>query len=306
MTTLDSIARSSALAIHTSVSHVHVPIRGIAGAAKAAVIWRMVGYTVAGAAAGAAVVVALLVAGPAVDDPTQDFTPTTNAVVPTTISKGPAAPATIPEPQEPRPVAPVAQSEGEETEHAPPDTTPPLLEVTSPSDGEHVSSRFITFSGVTERDAIVTASGKFPVDVDTDGSWSVDLVLTPGANGVVFRALDRAGNESEVRLTVHLDVEELSGTTTTIPDEWVFTANQKYGSCSEPVPYDVFSGKAEPGTTVSVTSPHGSGTAALDGEGNWSVRVEFPTAPYEVEFTVTVKDQAGPTKNFAFVSLYEG
>jgi hypothetical protein len=266
----------------------------------------MVGYTVAGAAAGAAVVVALLVAGPGVDDPTQDFAPTTNAVVPTTISEEPAAPATIPEPQEPQPVAPVAQSEGEEAEHAPPDTTPPLLEVTSHSDGEHVSSRFITFSGVTERDAIVTASGKFPVDVASDGSWSVDLVLTPGANGVVFRALDRAGNKSEIRLTVHLDVEELSGTTTTIPDEWVFTAIQKYGSCSEPVPYDVFSGKAEPGTTVSVTSPHGSGTAAVDGEGNWSVRVEFPTAPYKVEFTVTVKDQTGATKNFAFVSLYEG
>ena len=306
MTTLDSLARSSALAVHTSVSQVQVPIRGIAGAAKAAAIWRMAGYTVAGATAGAAVVVALLMAGPSVDDPTRDFAPTTNAAVPTTIPEEFVALTTIPESQGFQPVAPVPGDASEENDGALPDTTPPLLDVISPSDGEHVDAKFITFSGIAERGAIVTASGKFPVTLDSDGSWSIDLVLTPGANGVVFRALDGAGNESEVRLTVHLDVEEPSETTTTVPAEWVFTANQKYGSCSEPVPYDVFTGKAEPGTTVSVTSPHGSGTAAVDGEGNWSVRVEFKTAPYKVEFTVTVKDLAGVSKTFPFVSLYEG
>jgi hypothetical protein len=306
MTTLDTLARSSALAINSSVSHIQVPARGIAGAAKAVAIWRVVGYALAGATAGAAVVVALLLAGSSVDDPTQDFAPTTNAVVPSTIPDEPVARTTIPESQDALPVAPVSGGDAEKDEGALPDTTPPMLEVTSPSDGEHVSSMFITFSGITERDATVVASGKFPADVGSDGSWSVDLVLTPGANGVVFRAVDPFGNESEVRLTVHLDVEEPSETTTTITSEWVFTADQKYGSCSEPVPYDVFTGKAEPGTTVSVTSPHGGGTVAVDGEGKWSVRVEFKTAPYNVEFTVTVKDQSGASKSYAFVSLYEG
>lgn len=203
-------------------------------------------------------------------------------------------------------MTPVPGDDNDENEGTLPDTTPPLLEVTSPTDGEHVRTKLISFSGITEHDAIVTASGKFPAVVDPDGSWSIALVLTPGANGVVFRALDRAGNESEARLTVFLDVEEPSESTTTIPAEWVFTANQKYGSCSEPVPYDVFTGKAKPGTTVTVTSPHGSGAAAVDGEGNWSVRVEFKTAPHNVEFTVIVSDQAGASKAFPFVSLYEG
>jgi hypothetical protein len=306
MTTLDTLARNSARAIHSSVSDVPVPVASIAAAVQAAAIWRIAGYAVAGATAGAAVVFALLISGPTVDDPTQDFAPTTNAVLPTTIPEEPVAPTTIPESQDFAPVAPPPDNDSEEQESVLPDTTPPLLEVTSPSDGEHFSTKIVTFSGFTEPDATVKASGKFPAAVGPDGSWSVDLVLGPGANGVVFRALDPAGNESEVRLTVHLDVEEPAETTTTTTADWVFTANQKYGSCSEPLPYDVFSGMAKPGTTVWVTSPHGSGTSAVDGGGRWSVRVEFPSAPYNVQFTVTVKDHTGASKTFPFVSLYEG
>ncbi|MFV1970510.1 MAG: hypothetical protein ACC683_05840 [Acidimicrobiia bacterium] len=306
MTTFDTLARNSAQAIHHSVSDVRVPVAGIAAAVQAAAIWRIAGYAVAGATAGAAVVFALLIAGPTADEPAQDFAPTTNAVVPTTIPELPVAPTTIPEPQETQPVAPVPEDDGEEPVSELPDTTPPLLEVTSPSDGDRFSTKIVTFSGITETDATVMASGKFPAAVGSDGSWSIDLVLATGANGVVFRALDPAGNESEVRLTVHLDAEEPPATTTTTAAEWVFTANQKYGTCSEPLPYDVFSGKAKPGTTVTVSSPHGGGTAAVDVDGTWSVRVEFPTASYNVSFTVTVKDYTGASKTFPFVSLYKG
>ena len=64
----------------------------------------------------------------------------------------------------------------------------------------------------------------------------------------MFRAADTAGNTSEMRVTVYLDVEEPvveepKETTTTTIAEWDFTAIQKYGFCSEPVPYDIFSGR---------------------------------------------------------------
>ena len=306
MTTLDALARSSAQSIHTSVSGMRAPVAGIAVVARAAAMWRMASYAVAGAAAGAAVVFAVVMLAPTVDDPVQDVTPTTTAVVPTTIPEVPVAPTTIPDPQRSQPVVPVPGGDSKEPESAVGDTTPPLLEVTSPSDDEHFGTKIVTFSGLTEPDATVQASGKFGAEVDADGSWSIDIVLTPGANGVVFRAFDPTGNESEVRLTVHLDVETPKETTTTTEADWVFTANQKYGSCSEPLPYDVFSGKAKPGTTVTVTSPHGSGTADADGDGKWSVRVEFPTASFNVPFTVMVKDYTGASKTFPFVSLYEG
>jgi hypothetical protein len=272
----------------------------------------MAGYAVAGAAAGAAVVFTLLIAGPTQDDPAQELVPTTAAVVPTTLVNEVVTPTSQPTnpAEEPQPVAPVPSKADDEPTAEPVDVEPPLLKLLSPSDGDHFEKSIVTFSGITEPGAVVLASGKFPADVDTAGQWKVDLVLAPGANGVSFSATDEAGNASEIRATVHLDVEEPDveepKETTTTVTEWVFTADQKYGSCTEPVPYDVFSGKAKPGTVVSITSPYGNGTAEVNGDGVWSIQVNFPTAPFNEQFTVKVKDYTGAKRTFQFVSLFEG
>lgn len=303
MTTLDLLARNSAAAVHESVLDVHAPLVGVVGAAQGVAAWRLAGYAAAGAAAGVAVVVTLLFAGPA-DEPADTIMPTTSAVVPTSMPESIAPPTTSPPvpPEETPVVAPVP---GDDTPTESIDTEPPILVVTSPFDGEHLEIKTVSFTGSTEPGASVIASGKFPAKVDGDGRWSVSLVLAPGANGVRFVATDAAGNATEVRLTVHLDVEEPKETTTTVA-VWEFSATQKYGTCSEPVAYDVFSGKAEPGSIVTVTSPFGGGSTTVNAEGKWSLKVEFPSAPFNEQFNVTVKDHAGSTKTFAFISLYEG
>lgn len=314
MTSLDTLARSSANAIHASVADVRLPVGGVAGPAQAASMWRMVGYATAGAAAGAAVVFTLMIAGPNIDETAESVVPTTNVVVPTTIAGLPVTPTT-PSPAPDETTSPVVvappHNESDEPAAEPVDLEPPLLELFSPSDGEHLEATIVTFSGGTEPGATVLASGKYPATVDSAGLWRVDLVLAPGANGVVFLATDTAGNTSEMRVTVHLDVEkpaveEPKKTTTTTVVVWQFKASQKYGSCSEPVPYDVFSGKAKPGTVVEVLSPYGSGTAEVNEDGAWSIRVEFPEAPFNKQFTITVKDHTGSKKTFPFVSLFEG
>jgi hypothetical protein len=307
MTTLDTLARSSAAAIHTSVADVRAPAMGIAGAAQAASMWRMAGYAIAGATAGAAVIFALLIAGPTQDDPADNVVPTTNVVTPVTAPDTTVTPTTEPQVRndEPVPVGPVTGESSEETPVLSEDLEPPLLELTAPADGEHLDTRVVTFLGRTEPEAEVLASGKFSAAVDGDGAWFVDLVLSPGANGVVFTATDRVGNVSEIRTTVYLDVEEPKETTTT-EAAWTFTANQTYGSCSEPIPYDVFSGKAKPGSMVLVSSPYGSGSTTANEDGVWSVEIQFPSAPYNKSFTVTAKDHAGSKETFSFVSLYTG
>lgn len=136
----------------------------------------------------------------------------------------------------------------------------------------------MAFSGCTAPDAGVLASGKFPAAVDANGAWSVDLVLSPGANGLVFTTTDRRGTVSEIRTTVYLDVGEPKEIATT-EISWIFTANQTYGSCSEPFPYDIFSGKAKPGSTVLISSPFGSGSTMANDDGVWSIEVQFPSAP---------------------------
>jgi hypothetical protein len=82
-----------------------------------------------------------------------------------------------------------------------------------------------------------------------------------------------------------------------------FTANQKYGSCSENPPYDVFWGTGVPGTVVEVGSPYGTGRAEVGEAGHWEVKVVFESAPVGETFDVVVGDSLGNTKGFSFTRL---
>ncbi|MDW3218724.1 MAG: hypothetical protein R8F63_08935 [Acidimicrobiales bacterium] len=80
-------------------------------------------------------------------------------------------------------------------------------------------------------------------------------------------------------------------TTTTTEAAVAFTAQARYGSCEEDPPYDEYSGTAAPGATITVTSAYNATTqTTADGNGDWFVRVEFPTAPVDEHFDVTVGD----------------
>lgn len=72
-----------------------------------------------------------------------------------------------------------------------------------------------------------------------------------------------------------------------------WSANAAWGSCDLDPPYDEYSGTAAPGTTVSVSSPYGSGTTTADADGHWYVKVEFPGAPLGETFAVTVSSAQG-------------
>jgi hypothetical protein len=322
MTTLDTVARSSAAAIHTSVSDVPIPLQGALGVGLGTALTAL-RYVVAGTALAGAVVAALMLAWPSDGDAPTASTPTTSVVTPASIVEQPTAPSTtIPLPSSPAPVVPPA---GVDVPDATVDIEPPFISILSPLDGATLERSVVRFSGITEPGATVTASGKFAASVDGDGTWWVDLVLAPGANGVVFLAQDRAGNETEARMTVYFEVPDVTTTTaapvttttaapvtttvaptTTVPTTWEFVANQKYGWCEQPVPYDEFSGKATPGSTVTISSAYGGGSTVAAENGAWNLTVEFPSAPYNEVFTVTASDGLGGQRLFEFVSLYSG
>ena len=94
----------------------------------------------------------------------------------------------------------------------------------------------------------------------------------------------------------------VSTTTTTVPVVTVaFSATQAYGSCDEPIPYDIFSGNATPGTTVTISSAYGSGSTTADGNGHWERKVEFPSAPRGETFSVTASGLGG-SKTMSFTA----
>lgn len=214
---------------------------------------------------------------------------------------------------------------GAEEEAPPADVTPPAFEILHPTDGQHFETKEVVFEGHVEPGARVFA-GEWEADVNEDGAWRIVLLLNPGQNVATLKAVDEAGNTSTDTVTVHYDkpVEEpkepvdeggdkpkegeeppKEGEGGEQPAEVAFTANQQYGSCSEPTPYDFFWGTGTPGTTVWVGSPYGGGTTTVNGDGQWEIKVEFPEAPFDKTFEVVIEAEGG-RKVFTFVRTGDG
>jgi hypothetical protein len=169
-----------------------------------------------------------------------------------------------------------------------------------------MEEKIVEFVGVTEPGATVHA-GPYQAQVDEEGNWRITLVLTAGGNRARFVARDAAGNESAVVITVFyappVTTTVPTTTTTTKTEVAEFDANATYGSCTEDPAFDVYYGVGEPGSTIYVQSPYGSGTTTVNGEGLFEVQVFFPEAPPEEVFPVKVKDQYGRQESFEFVFL---
>jgi len=195
------------------------------------------------------------------------------------------------------------------------DTTPPGIEVLFPEDGAHTKNAVQVFEGVAEPEAAVTR-GKFRATRNGEG-WRLELVLSPGKNRVPFVATDAAGNQSKDWVTVYYDapkeepVEKEKPTEETPKEEPKhievdFTAHQKYGSCGEDIPYDVFHGTARPETKIWIESAHGSATVMANEKGRWEAKVKFKTSKPGVPFTVVIETSDGDRAEFTFVNTGGG
>ena len=185
------------------------------------------------------------------------------------------------------------------------DADPPPL--AWPKEGATFTESYVLFSGKAEPGSIV-AAGPFEAKADNFGQWSLGLVLTAGQNVATFTTISNEGVETKESVTVHFkpqyedkhnyvkDGEHADKDHGTVDG---FEAWQRYGSCGESVPYDIFKGKADPGTVITVTSPYGGGTATAGDDGYWKVKVTFEDAPVGEEFTVTVSD-GSEVKTFTF------
>jgi hypothetical protein len=310
MKTLDDRARRAAESIHVSAAE-YTP------ATPFPVVVRRHhwGQVAQGALAFAAVIVFIVVGAmlrptPTPDvaedpDPIVEETPDIETELPdveplpdTNLPIDPSEPD--PSDEEPLPDEPAGDPE---PEPAPPttepaDVMPPPIAITAPKDGERFDTTTIWFEGTTEPGAAV-AAGPWEADVDAEGNWAIKLVLSEGANRATFTATDAAGNQATASVTVYYDPPPPPKDDK--PKEWEFTAHQVYGSCAEKPPYDVFWGTAKPGTVVTITSEYGSGSAEVNGEGEWEVKVFFEEAPLGKVFSVKVKDAFGTKKSFEFV-----
>ena len=283
---LDDLGRRSANAVHAAVSEVAVPAfparRGGLGLQRA---------VLAGATAGVLVLGATIFlpapAPPSVDQPLTPA-PTSLAVVST-----PALPSTT--------LAPVITQ--------PADVTPPHLEVTSPEDGARVTKVKVKVIGLTETGVTLYVAGKL-TEVGGNGDFERTLTLDKGKNTIDLVAEDAAGNRTQLTLIVVYQppaatttTKPPAETTTTKPEVAEFKAFATYGTCDSEPPYDIYYGKGQPGSTVTVSSEFGSRETTVDEEGKWQVQVFFPEAPLGEGFQVLVSDSLGREKAFEFTYL---
>lgn len=81
------------------------------------------------------------------------------------------------------------------------DTSPPLLNIYSPSVSVKTAEKVVTIQGSTEPGATVTINDE-PVTVDVSGVFTVEKELQKGANSFVIKASDDQGNEIEIERNV--------------------------------------------------------------------------------------------------------
>jgi len=83
----------------------------------------------------------------------------------------------------------------------PPDTTPPMLSINDPSDGEIFETSVITVSGTTEPGVTLNINGALAA-VETDGTFSLEIALLEGNNTITAIATDASGNPTVASLMV--------------------------------------------------------------------------------------------------------
>lgn len=265
------------------------------------------------AVAGAAVVVPQIVEelrGP--DTPVVVSTPEDEPapeVIETEEPEKPTEPApTNEEKTEPFPAVPE-----EEPQAAPADVTPPELAVLSPADGSTVDEKEVLFSGEVEPGSTVKA-GPYEATVKDDGSWSIVLIASKGANDVTFTATDEAGNVTTKTITVTYaaatasdDKKEPTQDEKPAADG-VLTANQQSSELTSAPHKNVYWGTASPEAKVAVTSEYGTAYTWADSKGNWEVLVDFDPPAGTTTFPVKVKlyHQPEVRRTFELTTVAEG
>lgn len=141
---------------------------------------------------------------------------------------------------------------------------------------------------------VVSEYGSVETKVEGNGEWYAKLHFNdklPANQKIKVVVESSGGDRAEFGFTwIVKEAEQVE-----------FTANQKYGSCGEAVPFDKFWGTAAPGATIWVESPYGSAATTADSKGNWLVEVEFPEAPVGEPFTIVIESSDDGRATFSFL-----
>ncbi|MBC8277096.1 MAG: FecR domain-containing protein [FCB group bacterium] len=163
------------------------------------------------------------------------------------------------------------------------DDQAPYLVVYKPLENQVFRDSVITIGGVTENNISLMLNDK-PLDIKRDGTFNLDYHLQPGMNSLQFKAVDLAGNTSEVTRAVrYLDSKSASRKSEFKSSDAIMRGDHLL----VPVEGVTFRGKTEPGRLISVNS-RSNDTAAktyADDNGDYLVnlRIQDPRENFELD-----------------------
>jgi len=141
---------------------------------------------------------------------------------------------------------------------------------------------------------IASDYGSKTVTANSDGNWEARVTFAEAPIGKAIRVVVES-SEGGRKVFEFVNKGNDEG-------HHEFTASQKYGSCGEEIPYDVFYGRADSGERIWVESRYGSGVTEANADGHWEIRVEFAEAPPGEVFEVVIEAENGGRKVFKFVN----
>jgi hypothetical protein len=184
----------------------------------------------------------------------------------------------------------------------PPDTTPPTITITSPTDGQTFTTATITVSGSASdtvgliKVEVKVGSGDWQIASGTT-SWTESVTLASGSNTIYARATDTSGNTKETSVTVTYDPPDTTDPTITITSP---TSGQTFTTATLTV-----SGSASDNVGLSkVEVKVGSGSWQIaSGTTSWSKSVTLASGSNTIHARAT--DTSGNTKETSVTVTYD-
>ena len=175
------------------------------------------------------------------------------------------------------------------------DDKPPFLVIQSPDEGLLLSGNMVEILGMTENDIQLTIQDQ-PVEIAANGKFRFRQELYEGANSIIVKAIDRAGNITELKRSV-----------TFLPDHKIdLTFDRFYGSVYGPVLHQIMPGhfivsqrsislvgKTNPNCSISVTSPGTAAPARATADSNGRFQVNLNLTGRRQMFTVKIASPSG-------------
>jgi hypothetical protein len=171
------------------------------------------------------------------------------------------------------------------------DDKPPFLVIQSPDDGLLISGNTVEIMGMTENDILLTIQDQ-PVEIAANGKFRFRHELYEGVNHITVKAIDRAGNITELKRSVtflpnqkiDLTFDQFSGQALQQKMPGFFIVSQRSISLA---------GKTNPNCSITVTSPGTAAPARVTSDSTGRFQVNLKLTGRRETFNVKIASPFG-------------